>query len=86
MVPYPPAKTDMKNKEELAMKKILMLLAAAALLASCASGPKSEVESLPAGAKADMSAYTTYDADTDYVFVESSIREMYERTDRKSVV
>ena len=65
------------------MKKILMLLAAAALLASCASGPKSKLESLPAGAKADMSAYATYDADTDYVFVESSIREMYERTRRK---
>ena len=33
--------------------------------------------------RADMSAYETYDADEDYVFVKSNIKDMHERSGRK---
>ena len=74
------------------MKKILMIFAAALLafsMAACVSSRADNSASgmtagLPAdGERSDMSAYATYDAGTEYVFTDATIRDMYTKVKNK---
>ena len=49
-------------------------------LAACASSRgRDGTQAAAGGTKADMSGYATYDAKTDYVYVTSSVQDMYTR-------
>lgn len=70
------------------MKKLLIFcvalcMAFSALALNARRGSHGGTGDILPAERADMSAYETYDADEEYVFAKSNIKDMYERLNRK---
>ena len=65
------------------MKKASIFVATFVLAAALFGLTACQTIQKSGGERADMSGYATYDAGTDYVFVKSTIREMYDMVNRK---
>lgn len=63
--------------------QILLAVFLTLTMAACASGRgRDGTQAAGGGTKADMSDYATYDAAADYVYVTSSVQDMYDRLHR----